>query len=77
MRFRSLSAFPINIGDLPAISKRNFITREVFICFAAPRDDKSICIAISVADIVGFFLINSNILSELFSYVSELSVHPL
>ena len=55
------------------------------ICFSTPRDDISISIAISAADIVGLFFIKSSILSELFlselfetvseliSFLSELS----
>ena len=43
------------------------------ICFSTPRDDISISIAISAADIVGLFLIKSRILSELFEDLSELS----
>ena len=42
------------------------------ICFSTPRDDISISIAISAADIVGLFLIKSRILSELFLFLSEL-----
>ena len=43
-----------------------------FICFSTPRDDISISIAISAADIVGLPFIKSSILSELFLFLSEL-----
>ena len=49
-------------------------SRSFLICFSTPRDDMSIFIAISAADILGSLLIKSRILSELLGFLSELFV---
>ena len=83
--FQQLSRFTISQQPPLSAPLRLMIpaSRSFLICFSTPRDDISISIAISVADIVGLFFIKSSILSELFLFlselfeaVSELSQHP-
>lgn len=47
-------------------------SRSFLICFSTPREDMSILIAISAADMEGLCLIKSRTLSELFCFLSEL-----
>ena len=63
------SSFCIDLQRFMLIHTKFPLTRFL-ICFSTPRDDISIFIAISAADIVGLFFIKSSILSELF--LSEL-----